>query len=121
MGGRRVQEFDTFYAAVKLCGHRWTLEILTSLQQQPMRFTDLIQTIRPTPSAKSLNEALHRLQDRELVGRTGGDEGGLYRLSPGGRQLLSLLMDFMQEIQRWAERYQGSGDQVTGAGTSRRT
>ncbi|WP_028188833.1 winged helix-turn-helix transcriptional regulator [Salinispora pacifica] len=121
MGGRRVQEFDTFYAAVKLCGHRWTLEILTSLQQQPMRFTDLIQTIRPTPSAKSLNEALHRLQDRKLVGRTGGDEGGLYRLSPGGRQLLPLLLDFMQEIQRWAKRYQGSGDQVTGAGTSRRT
>ncbi|WP_230394902.1 winged helix-turn-helix transcriptional regulator [Plantactinospora alkalitolerans] len=107
-----MHEFNTFYTAVKLCGHRWTLEILTSLQQHPMRFTDLFQTIRPTPSAKSLNEALHRLQDRELVGRTNGGEGGLYQLTPAGRQLLPLLLDFLQELRRWAERYQDPGDQA---------
>lgn len=116
-----MQEFGTFYAAVKLCGHRWTLEILTSLQQQPMRFTDLLQTIRPTPSAKSLNEALRRLADRELVGRSNGEEGGLYQLAPAGRQLLPLLLDFMQEIQRWSERYRDSGDHVTAIRPSRRS
>ncbi|MFI6163094.1 winged helix-turn-helix transcriptional regulator [Micromonospora haikouensis] len=115
-----MQEFETFYAAVKLCGHRWTLEILTSLQQQPMRFTDLLQTIRPTPSAKSLNEALRRLQDRDLIGRSSSDEGLLYQLTPAGRQLIPLLLGFMQEIQRWSERYRDSAAPVTGTRPTRR-
>jgi DNA-binding HxlR family transcriptional regulator len=109
-----VPDFTTFYDAVKLCGHRWTLEILTSLQRQPMRFTDLLQTIRPTPSAKSLNEALRRLQERELVGRGDGGDGVLYQLTPAGQQLLPLLLDFMQELERWAERYQDGSEPVVG-------
>ena len=108
-----MPNFKNFYAAVKLCGHRWTLEILTSLQQQPMRFTDLLQTIRPTPSSKSLNEALRRLQERDLVGRDGG-EAGLYQLTPAGQQLLPLLMAFMQELERWAATHREGSEQISG-------
>ncbi|RGC68212.1 hypothetical protein C5N14_14935 [Micromonospora sp. MW-13] len=34
-----MHSFQRVYDAVRLCGHRWFLEILTALQQgQPMRF-----------------------------------------------------------------------------------
>ena len=49
--GGRV-DFQIFYDTAKLYGYRWTLEILTALRERPLRFTDLIQTITPTPLRK---------------------------------------------------------------------
>lgn len=70
-----------------------------------MRFTDLIQHIRPTPSSKSLNDALRRLQDQELICRPGGTDGGLYQLTSAGQHLMPLLVAFIQELQRWSKTY----------------
>ncbi|MFF3853569.1 winged helix-turn-helix transcriptional regulator [Micromonospora sp. NPDC002575] len=82
--------------------------------------SDLLQTIRSTPSGKSLNEALRRLQNRDLIVRSSSDEGLLYQLTPTGRQLLPLLLGFMQEIQQWAERYRDSAAPMTGTRPTRR-
>jgi DNA-binding HxlR family transcriptional regulator len=101
-----VPHHDTFHAAVKLCAQRWNLEIMTALQRRPLRYTDLLHAIRPTPpSSKSLNEALHRLQDQDLVRHTVGPHGRLYALTPAGHHLLPLLLTFMADLRRWAERY----------------
>lgn len=105
LGGKGRVEYRTYYEAINLCGRRWTLEIMTALQAQPMRFTDLIQHIRPTPSSKSLNDALRRLQDQNLIFRPGGTEGGLYQLTPAGQHLIPLLEDFIADLQQWSQTY----------------
>lgn len=107
-----MKHFETVYDAVRLCGHRWSLEIMNALQQkQPLRFTDLQQTIRPTPSSKSLNEALRRLQDHGLVHRPDRVDGGPYELTTAGQHLLPLLLSFMDKLRRWTEVYRDGGKQ----------
>jgi DNA-binding HxlR family transcriptional regulator len=110
-----VDDFQTFYDAVKLCGHRWTLEIMSALQQQPMRFTDLLQTIQPRPSSKSLNEALRRLQNQGLVCRLRGADRGLYQLTPAGHHLLPLVMAFVADLRQWTKTYRDGSEQQLSA------
>ncbi|MGI5214865.1 winged helix-turn-helix transcriptional regulator [Plantactinospora sp. CA-290183] len=94
-----MRDFSTAYIAFRICGYRWTLEILTALESEPMRFTDLLQTIQPRPSPKSLHEALQRLQVEQLVGRA--KDRGRYQLSSAGRQLLPLLGAFIHDLDQW--------------------
>ena len=112
--GRRVQRFEAVYDAVRLCGHRWSLEILTVLDRhRQMRFTDLQQTIRPTPSSKSLIEALRRLQDHGLVDRSTLADASPYQLSAAGQHLLPLLLTFMDQLRKWTDTYRdGTGQRV---------
>lgn len=106
-----MHSFQRVYDAVRLCGHRWSLEILTALQQgQPMRFTDLLHTISPAPSSKSLNEALRRLQEHGLVGHVASTEGGRYALTEAGEELLPVLMSFMSDLGQWLDIY---GDETS--------
>ncbi|GAB3147007.1 hypothetical protein GCM10027290_29630 [Micromonospora sonneratiae] len=112
--------FQTYYDAINLCGRRWTLEIMTALQQQqPMRFTDLLRAIQPTPSSKSLVEALRRLHDQGLICRPGGPDGALYQLTPAGMHLLPLLMAFLADLQRWSESYRTDQKPATSSNGSR--
>jgi DNA-binding HxlR family transcriptional regulator len=97
--------FQTFYDAIKLCGHRWTFEIMTALQRQPLRFTELIRAIQPTPSSKSLNDALRRLQEHGLVCRPTDGEQPLYRLTAAGAHLLPHMTTFTENLQQWRETY----------------
>lgn len=96
-------DYRAYYAAVDLCRHRWTLEILTVLRDRPARFTDLIQNISPTPHAKSLDAALKRLQRRGLISHPADGDGALYELTDAGRALLPLLLAFLEDLHRWEE------------------
>jgi DNA-binding HxlR family transcriptional regulator len=100
--------FQTFYDAIKLCGHRWTFEVMAALDQQPLRFTDLMRTIQPIPSSKSLNDALHRLQEQQLVCRVTNDSG-LYQLTAAGQHLLPLMAAFTRDLQQWTKTYRQQG------------
>lgn len=91
-----------FYDAAKLYGHRWTFEILGALTAGPMRFTDLLRAIDPTPHPKSLRDALRRLQYLDLVHHPNHGEGALYRLAPAARELLPLISSFAAQLQRWS-------------------
>ncbi|MDG4755744.1 helix-turn-helix domain-containing protein [Micromonospora sp. WMMD718] len=114
-----MHSFQRVYDAVRLCGHRWSLEILTALQQgQPMRFTDLLHTISPAPSSKSLNEALRRLQEHGLVGHVEGTEGSRYALTEAGEELLPVLMSFMADLGQWLDTY---GDETSQPSANNRT
>ncbi|SCG77870.1 transcriptional regulator, HxlR family [Micromonospora inositola] len=109
-----MQRLETVYDAVRLCGYRWSLEILTVLdRQRQMRFTDLQQTIRPTPSSKSLIDALRRLQDQGLVDRSTRADASPYQLTAAGQHLLPLLLTFMDQLQQWTHTYRdGAGRRV---------
>jgi DNA-binding HxlR family transcriptional regulator len=100
-------DFDTIYDAVRFCAHRWTIEILTALRDRgPMRFTDLLQTITPTPHSKSLSAALHRLQAQGLINHAGKRDGALYELTGAGHQLLPLVREFVINLQQWSTLHQ---------------
>ncbi len=100
-----MHHFQSVYDAVRLCGHRWNLEILTALQGRPMRFTDLLHAIRPAPSSKSLNEALRRLQEHGLVHHSDATEGSRYALTEAGEELLPVLRSFMDDLGQWMSTY----------------
>lgn len=101
--------------AIKLCAQRWSLEILTTLGQRPMRFSELLREIRPAPSSKSLNDALRRLRDGGLVHHVDDAGAGTYTLTVAGTHLLPLLSSFMREIRRWSETYRVGCVRSTGA------
>lgn len=82
-------------------GARWTIFIVTALQDGPMRFTDIKRRIDGiTP--KVLTETLRSMQEDGLVSRQ--DLGGQpphveYALTPLGRSLLEPL----GAVREWAE------------------
>jgi DNA-binding HxlR family transcriptional regulator len=89
----------------EVCTHRWTVEILTSLRGQPLRYTGLLHAISPPPSTKSLNEALRRLQDCGLVAHPTRRDGAVYELTPAGQALMPLLVGFLDDLRRWTEQH----------------
>jgi DNA-binding HxlR family transcriptional regulator len=107
-------DYRIYRTYLELCGYRWTLEILTALRERPHRFTDLIQAISPTPSPKSLNEALKRLQDHNLVDHPVGSDGALYGLTDAGTTLVPLLLRFLDDLRRWHEQDGAAGHRPSG-------
>jgi DNA-binding HxlR family transcriptional regulator len=102
-GSVATGQFRAFYDAARRYGHRWTLDILGILDERPMRFTDLLRSIRPTPHAKSLRDALRRLQGQGLVVRPDEGEGARYEITPAGRQLLPVVAEFAANLRDWAQ------------------
>jgi DNA-binding HxlR family transcriptional regulator len=108
-------DFAIYYDTLNIFKHRWTLEILTSLNERPSRYTDLMQTINPTPHPKSLNDALRRLQDRALVSHATDGDGSLYELTDAGQEILPTLLAFLAEAHRWSQRYTDTQPRASGS------
>ena len=98
---RRVQ-YDLFLAdcpartTLELVANRWSVVVMYGLGQRPMRFGELQERIGGI-SAKSLSEALHRLEDNGLLERS--DER--WELTALGRTLLEPI----GALARWAEEH----------------
>ena len=107
-------DFQIFYDAAKLYGYRWTLEILTALRERPLRFTDLVQTITPTPHPKTLRQTLVRLQAHGLIEHPGTGDGALYELTASGHDALPLVMEYMANLQRLSVLHQDKRGQSSG-------
>ena len=91
--------FDDFYTTIDVFRHRWTLEILSVLNNGPSRYTDLMHALNPTPHAKSLTGALHRMQDHGLIQVVSQH----YELTNAGITLLPLLLDLDNNLRQWTE------------------
>jgi DNA-binding HxlR family transcriptional regulator len=92
--------YDVFLAdcpartTLELVANRWSVVVLYGLGQRPMRFGELQKRIGGV-SAKSLTEALHRLEANGLVSRA----AGCWTLTPLG----STLLEPVRALARWAE------------------
>lgn len=91
-----------FHDAARRFGHRWDFDIITELQLRPMRFTDLMRSIDPTPHPKSLRDTLRRLESQGLIAHPEVGEGAKYQITPAGEDLAALVAEFAANLQRWA-------------------
>jgi DNA-binding HxlR family transcriptional regulator len=95
-------QFGDFYTTIDVFRHRWTLEILTALHKAPSRYTDLMQALTPTPHAKSLTGALHRMLEHGLIHQAASSH---YELTPAGVTLLPLLLDLRTSLRQWTKHH----------------
>jgi DNA-binding HxlR family transcriptional regulator len=95
-------ELGTIYDALHLFGHRWTLELLTSLSEGPKRFNELQRDVGNINS-KTHNNALQRLADHGLVRHPNDGDGVHYILTPFGERALPALRRFVSELSQWHE------------------
>ena len=102
--GRRVRGSHTgkpIMAFLDLIGRRWALRILWEMNAGPARFRAL-QAACGDASPSVINQRLRELKAWNLVAL---DEAG-YRLTPSGRELLSLLMP----LDAWCKRHVDGGE-----------
>lgn len=76
--------------AVVLLGRPWTLLIIKSLCDKPLRFNELAATL-PGISTNLLTERLRTLTQADVVTRTPTATASTYTVTPRGRQLQPLL------------------------------
>ncbi|GAA0935706.1 winged helix-turn-helix transcriptional regulator [Virgisporangium aurantiacum] len=98
-----------FHDAARRYGHRWAFDIIEELRNRPMRFTDLMRAINPTPHPKSLRDSLRRLQDQGLIAHPEIGEGTKYEITAAGRDLASVVTEFAANLQRWSSVHQPAG------------
>ncbi len=94
--------FDCFMAVLK---GKWRTDLLLALAAHPCHFRELQRTLEGI-SAKVLTENLRILERNQLVERREQDvPSGMveYRLSPDGKQLVQV----MEQINQWVERCLG--------------
>ena len=94
--------FDCFMAVLK---GKWRTDLLLALATHPCHFRELQRTLEGI-SAKVLTENLRILERNHLVERREQDApSGMveYRLSPGGKQLVQV----MEQINQWVDRCLG--------------
>lgn len=101
-------ELGPIYNTLRLFSHRWTLEILTSLSDEPKRFNDLQRDIGNI-SSKTHSETLQRLADHGLVRHPNDGDGVHYVLTPLGERALPALRAFVEEVKLWHDA-RGGGD-----------
>ncbi|SFB41986.1 winged helix-turn-helix transcriptional regulator [Clostridium frigidicarnis] len=92
-----------FENAFELLGKRWTGLIIRTLMGGQKRFSDISETI-PNISARMLTERFKELEKEEIIIRKVYPETPVrieYELSEKGRE----LQDVMDEIQKWAEKW----------------
>jgi DNA-binding HxlR family transcriptional regulator len=98
-------QYDLFLAdcpartTLELVANRWSVVVLYGLGERPMRFGELQERIGGI-SAKSLSEALHRLESNGLLERP----SDRWQLTPLGLTLLEPV----QALARWAEENTGA-------------
>jgi DNA-binding HxlR family transcriptional regulator len=80
-----------------LLGRRWTLRIVWELRDRPMRFRELQDLIRASPTI--INTRLGELREARLVRL---DEQAGYRLTPLGEELLRLFLPLHAWSEKWA-------------------
>ncbi|MEV6932102.1 helix-turn-helix domain-containing protein [Dactylosporangium sp. NPDC051485] len=96
-------DFRTIYDALDFFRHRWTMEILASLQAQPKGFNDLQRSVNAV-HATSFNQALQRLVDQGLISRPEpGARGQVYALTPVGERAFPLIVAFVDNLGMWGE------------------
>lgn len=91
--------FDCFMAVLK---GKWRTDLLLALATHPCHFRELQRTLAGI-SAKVLTENLRILERNHLVERREEDDlSGMveYRLSPEGEQLVQV----MEQINQWVDR-----------------
>ena len=101
-------DYSVHYAALEFFAHRWTLEILASLDERPKRFTELQRAIDPVLSPKALTDALRRLTDQKLVMHPSDGDGLRYELTPDGRRMLPLIFEFVENLRLWVDTRNGA-------------
>jgi DNA-binding HxlR family transcriptional regulator len=109
-GAKRSGCCPLYHEAVELVGRRWTGAILRVLMDGPLRFSEIGQAV-PELSDRLLSERMKELEARGIVERRVWPGPPLrveYSLSSMGRELEPAL----SELQRWAERWLGSGERV---------
>lgn len=65
--GGQTENFCPVVATLDLLSQRWTLHILRSLLNGPMRFNELGRSLGINP--RTLNARLHELEDQGLISR----------------------------------------------------
>ncbi|MEV4199343.1 winged helix-turn-helix transcriptional regulator [Micromonospora globbae] len=74
---------------LEVISHKWDLEILSHLHEQPLRYTDLKVKIASDLSEGVLSKNLNRLMADGLIHRrTLGDHHHLWELTPKGQQMI---------------------------------
>lgn len=76
--------------SVALLGRPWTLLIIKSLCDEPLRFNELAGTLRGI-STNLLTERLRTLVQADVVTRAPTASASTYTVTPRGRQLQPLL------------------------------
>ena len=97
-----------FEAAFELLGKRWTGLIIRTLLSGQKRFSEIADAI-PNMSARMLTERFKELEKEGIVIRKVYPETPVrieYELSQKGRELESA----MDEIQKWAEKWNSSNN-----------
>jgi DNA-binding HxlR family transcriptional regulator len=95
------EDFRQMYATMELFSHRWTLEILTRLDQAPARFGDLLRDVTHHPA--TLVKALRRLVDHGLIVAPDGRITHFYRLSVRGQRALPGILGALEALRRWSD------------------
>lgn len=90
--------------ALKLLGDYWTLRIVDSLQEKPLRFCELERTLTDsntvtlTNRLKKMEEAGIVLRNRETIDK----QSVVYSLSDSGLGLLPILSEITKFSQRFS-------------------
>jgi DNA-binding HxlR family transcriptional regulator len=76
------------------------LEILSSLADEPKRFTALQRSVNVV-HATSFQKAVQRLIDHGLVCHPSDGDGLHYTLTPRGERALPALVAFVRDLEQW--------------------
>ncbi|MDE1849732.1 MAG: helix-turn-helix transcriptional regulator [Candidatus Micrarchaeota archaeon] len=84
----KYDKYDTLHIMMK----RYSITILKAISDNPLRFSDLMHSVR---NSKTLSINLSRLLEYGLIEivpiKTGNKYGNFYRLSDKGKKLLSKI------------------------------
>jgi len=96
-------QFCSIARALDLLGERWTLLIVRELLCGSRRFGEVRRGI-PRISRTMLAARLRELLDAGVIAREDGDDGPVYRLTPAGTELASVVQELGTWGQRWLPR-----------------
>ncbi|MGH3947504.1 MAG: winged helix-turn-helix transcriptional regulator [Pseudonocardiaceae bacterium] len=100
---------DPLPVILELIRLKWSVAILTTLADRPLRYTDLQRVLTiasgETVYSRPLTRSLRRLQKAGLVEHPPAhDHGAVYRLTPLGNELAGLLDD----LGGWGEQHRSN-------------
>jgi DNA-binding HxlR family transcriptional regulator len=96
-------QFCSMARALDLLGERWTLLVVRELLCGSRRFAEIQRGI-PRISRTMLSARLRELVDAGAVAREAGLDGPVYRLTPAGTELASVVRELGTWGQRWLPR-----------------
>jgi DNA-binding HxlR family transcriptional regulator len=100
---KTLGQFCSVARTLDVLGERWSLLIVRELLFGSQRFGDIRRGI-PRISRTMLSARLRELVDAGVLARTDGADGPTYELTPGGRELESVVRDLGVWGQRWLPR-----------------